>query len=115
MMNMEGGEMYQFEEKYQFEERDLETFLDACMSYESQGKKVSECVLKFDYTFMINSLDKKTAKVTKEIEKEKKNNKTTESKNAAKGGAVVVDLKSMAETDEVKNEDPPEAVPKEKD
>ena len=105
-MDMQGGQMYQFEEK------NLESFLDACISYESQGKKVSECILKFDYTFMVNSLDKETS----EVEKEKKPDKTTESKNAAKGGGVVVDLKSGEETDEAKNEDPPdEAAAEEKD
>ena len=95
---------------YPFEERDLETFLDACISYESQGKKVSECILKFDYTFMIKSLD---TRVSKEVEKEKKNDKTTEPKNAAK--EAVIELKSVGKSDNAKKEDPPEAVPEEKD
>jgi len=106
-MYMQGGQMYQFEEE------NLETFLDACISYESQGKQVSECILQFDYTFLINSSDKETSSGSKEVKKEKKKNKITESESTGKGGAVAIDLKS--ETDEVKNDILPDAVPEEKD
>ena len=46
------GKLYPFQEEW------LQTFLDNCISYESRGKKVSECILQFDYTFLTNSKDK---------------------------------------------------------
>ena len=64
-MYMKGGQMYQFQEEH------LEAFLDVCISYHSQGKKVSECILQFDYTFFNNSLDKETRCGSKEVEAEK--------------------------------------------
>ena len=87
MYNMQVGDIYQFQEEH------LEAFLDTCIYYESQGKKVSECSLHFDYTFLNDSLDK-------EVDQEKKD-KNSES-NAARGGDVVVDVKSV---DDVKRDE----------
>ena len=65
---------------YQFKEEHLEAFLDACISYESQGKKVSECQLQFDFTFLNNSLDKEWSCGSREVESEE---------NAAKEGKKI--------------------------
>ena len=54
-MDSQGGWICQFDLK------SLETFLDDCISCDTQGKKVSEAVLQFDYTFFANSLDKEIA------------------------------------------------------
>ena len=37
---------------FEFSELEVENFLDGCISYESQGKKISDCVLQFDFTFL---------------------------------------------------------------
>ena len=81
MYRQGSGQMHQFQEEH------LESFLDTCISYESQGKKVSECSLQFNYTFLNNSLEAKI-----------------EVNNAAKEGEVVVDLKSVNEPEELKND-----------
>ena len=87
MYKMQVGDIYQFQEEH------LEAFLDTCISYESQGKKVSECSLQFDYTFLNDSQDK-------EVDQEK-NNKNSDP-NVARGGEVVVDVKSV---DDVKKDE----------
>ena len=80
-MYMKEGRMHQFQEEH------LEAFLDACISYESQGKKVSECKIQFDYTFLNNALDKETNCASKEVESENR-------ENAAIGGETVIDIRS---------------------
>ena len=83
-MYMQGGQMYQFQEE------DLESFLDTCISYESQGKKVSECNLQLNYNFLINSLETENA--------------NNSSSNTAKEAEVVVALKSVDKPDELKSD-----------
>ena len=37
---------------FEFTVTDLEKYLDKCISFDSKGKKISDCVLRFDFSFM---------------------------------------------------------------
>ena len=57
---------------FDFTESDLEKYLDSCVSYETDGKKISDCVLQFDCGFIKNRCNLESGKNAK-IEEESEN------------------------------------------